>query len=250
MLRRLVREPGFSTVTVLTLALALAAVVTVFTLVDAVLLRQLPYPESAHLVEVSHAAPGLKIEKLDMSARLYLHYLERSKTLYGIALWSSADFTLSGDEPVRVPGAVVSPSAFRILKVKPELGRAFSEAEGRPGGTAVVILSHDLWQSRYGGKADVLGRPLDVNGKPREVVGVMPAGFDFPSASTELWVPRVLDPAKARLGYFNEDAIARVRSRARGAWRLAPRSHGRPRALRLPRRHLAAGGARPRRSRP
>ena len=211
MLRRLVREPGFSALTVLTLALALAAVVTVFTLVDTVLLRQLPYPESAHLVEVSHAAPGLKIDKLDMSARLYLHYLERSKTLDGIALWSSADFTLSGDEPVRVPGAVISPSAFRILKVKPELGRAFSEAEGRPGGTAVVILSHDLWQSRYGGKADILGRPLDVNGKPREVVGVMPAGFGFPSPSTELWVPRVLDPAKARLGYFNESAIARVR---------------------------------------
>ncbi len=180
MLRRLVREPGFSTVTVLTLALALAAVVTVFTLVNAVLLRQLPYPESAHLVEVSHTAPGLKLEKMDMSARLYLHYLERSKTLDGIALSSSADFTLSGDEePVRVPGAVISPSAFRILRVKPELGRAFSEGEGRPGGAAVVILSHDLWQRHYGGEAGILGRLLHVNGKPREVVGVMPAGFDF-----------------------------------------------------------------------
>ena len=178
------------------------------------LLRQLPYPQSAHLVEVSHAAPGLKLEKMDMSARLYLHYLERSKTLAGIALSSSADFTLSGDgEPVRVPEAVVSPSAFRILRVKPELGRAFSEEEGRPGGTAVVvILSHDLWQRHYGGKADILGRLLHVNGKPREVVGVMPAGFDFPSPTTELWVPRVLDPSKARLGYFNEGAIARVRN--------------------------------------
>src|SRR5579863_614287 len=111
MLRRLVREPGFSTVIVLTLALALAAVVTVFTLVNDVLLRQLPYPESAHLVEVSHDAPGLKLEKMGMSPRLYLHYLEHSKTLAGIALSSSADFTLSGgEEPVRVPGAVVSPS--------------------------------------------------------------------------------------------------------------------------------------------
>jgi predicted permease len=213
MLRRLVREPGFSTVTVLTLALALAAVVTVFTLVNAVLLRQLPYPVSAHLVEVSHAAPGLKLENLGMSARLYLHYLEHSKTLAGIALWSNAEFTLSGDqEPVRVPGAVVSPSAFRILQVEPELGRAFSEKEGRPGGTAVVILSHGLWQRRYGGEADILGRPLHVNGTLREVVGVMPAGFDYPSPTTELWVPRVLDPSKARLGYFNDKAIARVRS--------------------------------------
>lgn len=213
MLRRLVRERGFSTITVLTLALALAAVVTLFTLVNAVLLRQLPYPESAHLVEVSHAVPGLKLEKLDMSARLYLHYLEHSKTLAGIALWSSADLTLTGDdEPVRLPGAVVSPSAFRILRVKPELGRAFSEEEGRPGGTAVVILSHDLWKRRYGGEADILGRPLLVNGTLREVVGVMPAGFDFPSPTTELWVPRVLDPSKARLGYFNDRAIARVRS--------------------------------------
>ncbi len=215
MLRRLVREPGFSAVAVLTLALALAAVVTVFTLVDAVLLRQLPYPESDHLVEVSHVAPGLKLDTLDMSARLYLHYLARSRTLAGIALWSSADFTLTGDEePVRVRGAVVSPSAFRLLRVKPALGRTFSEAEGRPGGAAVVILSHDLWQRRYGGEAGILGRPLHVNGKLREVVGVMPAGFDFPLPTTELWVPRVLDPAKARLGYFNERAIARVRRQA------------------------------------
>lgn len=213
MLRRLVREPGFSTVTVLTLALALAAVVTVFTLVNAVLLRQLPYPESAHLVEVSHAAPALELENMGMSPRLYLHYLERSKTLDGIALWSSADLTLTGDEePVRVPGAVVSPSAFRILRVEPALGRAFSEEEGRPGGAAVVILSHDLWQRRYGGEAGILGRLLQVNGKPREVVGVMAAGFDFPLPTTELWVPRVLDPGQARLGYFNESAIARVKS--------------------------------------
>jgi predicted permease len=213
MLRRLVREPGFSAVTVLTLALALAAVVTVFTLVNAVLLRQLPYPESARLVEVSHDAPGLKLENMGMSPRLYLHYLEHSKTLDGIALANTAEITLSGDgEPVRVPGAVVSPSAFRILQVEPELGRAFSEEEGRPGGTAVVILGHDLWQRRYGGEAGILGRPLHVNGTPREVVGVMPAGFDFPTPTTELWVPRVLDPAKARLGYFNEGAIARVRS--------------------------------------
>jgi predicted permease len=213
MLRRLVREPGFSTITVLTLALALAAVVTLFTLVDAVLLRQLPYPESAHLVEVSHAAPGLKLDKLDTSARLYLHYLERSKTLAGIALWSSADFTLTGDQdPVRMPGAAVTPSAFRILRVKPELGRAFSEEEGRPGGTTVVILSHDLWQSRFGGEAGIIGRSLRINGTPREVVGVMPAGFDFPSPTTELWVPRVIDPSKARLGFFNDHAVARIRS--------------------------------------
>jgi predicted permease len=213
MLRRLVREPGFSAITVLTLALALAAVVTLFTLVDAVLLRQLPYPGSAHLVEVSHAAPGLKLDKLDTSARLYLHYLEHSKTLAGIALWSSADFTLTGDQdPVRMPGAAVTPSAFRILRVEPELGRAFSEEEGRPGGTSVVILSHDLWQNRYGGAADILGRTLQVNGTPRQVVGVMPAGFGFPSPTTELWVPRVIDPSKARLGYFNDHAIARIRS--------------------------------------
>ncbi|HEX3526036.1 MAG TPA: ABC transporter permease [Thermoanaerobaculia bacterium] len=213
MLRRLVREPGFSTITVLTLALALAAVVTLFTLVNAVLLRQLPYPGSARLVEVSHAVPGLKIDKLDMSTRLYLHYLERSKTLAGIALWNSADFTLTGDqEPVRMPGAVVTPSTFRILGVKPELGRAFSEEEGRPGGTSVVILSHDLWQSRYGSDADILGRTLQVNGTPRQVVGVMPAGFGFPSPTTELWVPRMLDPSKARLGYFQDHAIARIRS--------------------------------------
>ncbi|HEY0782344.1 MAG TPA: ABC transporter permease, partial [Thermoanaerobaculia bacterium] len=214
MLRRLVREPRFSAVTVLTLALALAAVVTVFTLVNAVLLRQLPYPESSHLVDLSHAAPGLKLDKMGVSPRLYLHYLERSKTLDGIALSSSAEFTLSGgaEEPVRVPGAVVSPSAFRLLRVDPQLGRAFNEEEGRPGGTAVVMLSHDLWQRRYGGEAAIVGRQILVNGKQREVVGVMPAGFDFPSPTTELWVPRVFDRAKARLGYFNENAVARVRS--------------------------------------
>lgn len=163
-LRALMRRPLFASVAVLTLALGIGASAAVFTLVDGVLFSPLPYPDADRLVAVEHQ--GRDGAGLPTSPGLYRLYAEQSRSLDGIAmhLGSAVNLMTPDREPERVDARLVTPSFFRVLGVDAQLGRAFTDAEGAPGGDPVVILSDAAWQSSFGGDPTVLGQSLDLNG--------------------------------------------------------------------------------------
>lgn len=196
--RGLVRAPGFTGLATLTLGLGLAAVTTVFTVVDGVLLAPLPYPEPDELVRVWER------ERDDPGARMvaYGNWADlraEAEVFDDLAIWAFAAHTLTGHgDAVRLRSRRVSPNFARVLGVSPLHGRWISEDDVRDGARSVVV-SHELWRSRLAGDPEALGRAIRLEGEPYTVVGVMPAGFDFPSGG-EAWVPLapVTDPVGAR----------------------------------------------------
>ncbi|MEM6702585.1 MAG: ABC transporter permease [Acidobacteriota bacterium] len=211
-LRRFVRkERSFAGLAVLTLALGIGAAVTIFTVVNGVLFESLPYRDADRLLALDHEAPGLELPEMGVSQRLYLHYLENATTLDEVALRDQQRTTLTGDgEPERVLAARVTPSYFRALSAQTQLGRLFAEEEGRPGAEDVVVLSDGLWRRRFGADRAVLGRVLQVDSRPFVVVGVLAADFRD-SDDIELYRARVVDPAEAQLGAFQDTALVKRR---------------------------------------
>jgi hypothetical protein len=211
-LRTLARTPAFTLLSILTLAIGIAATTAIFSVVDGVLLRPLPYPEPDRLVNVSHEAPGLNLDSMGMSDALYFHYLEHAHALDGLALVDQRTATLTGSgEPQRLPAVVATGSFFSVLRVSPALGRAFTEDEGRPGATPVAILADELWRRRFGADPGVLGQTVEIDGVACEVIGVMPPGYRYLSMPAELWLPMPLDPANTQLGRFGTGGVARMR---------------------------------------
>lgn len=210
-LRSLYRSPAFSFVSILTLALGIAAAVSVFALVDGVLLRQLPYPNAKRVVQIDHAAPALDLDSMGISHKLFGLYETEAQAIDRIALYNTADVTLLGDgSPERRPAAHVSPAIFEVLGVSPLHGRAFAHDEGQSGADdAIVILGHRLFDDRFGGDASAIGEILRIDGVAHEVVGVMPEGFAFPDPETDLWRPQVFDSDRV-IGSFNDSAVARL----------------------------------------
>jgi predicted permease len=208
--RSLMRYPAFTLVAVLTLALGIGATTAVFTLVDGVLLRPLPLGEPERLLALKHQGRE-GADQLPMSQGLYLLYRERASTLEGIGLYASTMVNLVGEgEPERIPGQVVTPGLFDVLRVRPAIGRGFTEDEGRPDGAQVVVISDGLWRANFGADPGVLGRTLDVNGVTREIVGVMPPDFGHPDREARLWLPFVIDPLQAPLPAFGAEGVARM----------------------------------------
>jgi predicted permease len=193
-LRLLRASPGFALVAVVTLALGIGATTAIFSVVDAVMLRPLPFSEPERLVKVWETTP----EGFDFSASdpNYLDFQEQSHTFAGMAAYKQAALNLSGSgEPTRLEGMAVTHTLFPLLGVAPALGRTFLAEEDETGGnTNVAVLSHSLWVQRFGADPGVVGHTITLDRQPYTVVGVMPAGFDFPKA--EIWVP--LAPSAAR----------------------------------------------------
>ncbi len=183
--RSLLRQPAFTVPAVLTLALGIGATTAVFALVDGILVARLPYPNAAQLVTANAVYPGGGVA----AAR-------RSLSTMDVAAYADGHvFTLGGDGPgVRVTGARVSAELFAVLGVSPALGRSFRPGEDQAARDGVVLLSDALWRSRFGADPRVVGRSIMVNGRSREIVGVLPAAVDLPSRRTQLWVPLALDP--------------------------------------------------------
>ncbi len=208
--RGLVRSPGFTVITLVTLALGIGANTAVFSLVDGVLLRPLPFEAPDDLMEVGHVV-GEDGDRMGTPQGLYLTYVEHVAALEGMALHRPTAANLAvGDEPERVTGAVVTPGFFEVLRARPAAGRTFADEEGRPGGEAVVVLSHGLWRSAFGSDPGIVGATVRLDGVARRVVGVMEAGFAWPARDTRFWVPMVIDPARAPSGDFSPGAVARV----------------------------------------
>lgn len=213
LVRRLAASPGFTTVSLLTLAVGVGANVAIFTVVNAVLLRPLPLPDSERLVMLEHAAPALtQLDQLPISDALYVRYEEESRTLESVAMieGGAASFTGAGN-PERVRGARVTASFFDVARTRPRFGRAFTVDDERGDARWVAILSDDLWRRRFGGDPDVIGRIVDIDGDRVELVGVMPPGFVVPSQpDAELWRPLRINRAALQLGSFGAQGIGRM----------------------------------------
>jgi putative ABC transport system permease protein len=165
--------------------------VAIFTVVYRVVLNPLPYPGSGRLVELDHGAPGGDISSgIVMSLGLYHQYLDRARTLDGVALHQMTELTLTGSaEPEQVWVIRATPSLASVLQVVPAHGRWFTGDGGTPGAAPVAVLSHGLWMRRYGAHPWILGQPVMLNGVPTEVIGIMPSTFAFPDAEVDIWIP-------------------------------------------------------------
>ena len=212
LLRRLATSPGFTTISVLTLAVGIGANLAIFTIVNAVLLRPLPLPDSDRLVILNHTILGLvQLDDLPMSDALYFLYANESRTLDGVALFDRGQVSFTGpDNPQRVTSATVSASFFDVVRTPPRAGRAFRVEDERRGAPPVVLLSDGLWQSRFGGDPTLVGRRVEIAGAMTEIVGVMPPRFTFPDPETQLWWPATLDAESVQLGNFGATGLARI----------------------------------------
>src|SRR5919197_470644 len=207
--RILLKRPGFAAVAVLTLALGVGVNTAIFSVVDAVLLRPLPYPQSDRLVMLWTTMRSQGIPTSGSALPDYREWRDRCRSFEGLAGFYYSDFNLAGGgaEPERAQGARVTANLFQVLGVRPALGRAFLPEEEQFGRHHVVILSHGLWQRRYGGDPEVVGRAVSVGGEAYTVVGVMPEGAAFfdNQPAVELWTPISFAPGDnmdSRNNYF------------------------------------------------
>ncbi len=206
------RSPGFTAVALATLALGIGATTAIFSVVNAVLLEGLPYQEPDRLVDISHTALGIDIERLPSSIGMHLVYGEQNRSFEEVALYGNTTANLTGgDVPERVRLGVATPSLFRVLGVDAIRGRTFTEEEGLPDGPAVLLITHRFWTDRFGAGADAIGQTLMLNGLPNEIVGVLPESFEFIDPELVAWRPIAVDPATAEFGGFNQPGLARLR---------------------------------------
>jgi predicted permease len=197
-IRNLVKSPGFAVVAVLTLGLGIGATTTVFTSVNALLLRPYPYQDQSRIVALRSDKPSEGFEGSEVSYPNFADWRQASRSYSDIAAYSGGSLNVAGgDEPELVRAARQSAQTFQVLGVVPLLGRDFRLDEDRVGAPPVALLSYGLWQRRFAGDRGILGRTIQVNGVPTTVVGVMPGGFEFPGTS-QLWIPLRLDPTEGR----------------------------------------------------
>jgi len=191
--RGLARTAGFAVAVVLTLALGIGGNTAIFSVVDQVLLRPLPYPNGDDLVTIYEAgrmSPG----HFSVSPANWLDWQRQSRTFSGFAAWRTTAFTLTGvGEPLRVNAQLVSAEFFPVLGVSPLLGRTISDKDDRPNAPPVAILSYELWQRRFAADPKTVGRTVQLNDRPVEVIGIMPAGFRFIYQDNDVWSASQLD---------------------------------------------------------
>jgi predicted permease len=210
--RRLVRSPAFTIAAVLTLALAIGANAAIFAVVERVLLNPLPYPDSDRLVTLDHGALAFnRPQGFGITRGYYYLYLERAHTLDSLAIYAGETATLTGTgEPERIGLTRATPSLASVMRVRPVTGRWFTEDEGRPGAPPRVVLSHGFWNRRLGGDPHVLGRTIVLSGVSYEVIGVMPASFEFPDTRTEVWAALQITRTMG-FGIWLYEGVARLR---------------------------------------
>ncbi len=210
-LRMLAKSPGFTVVAVVALALGIGANTAIFSVVNAVLLRPLPYANSERLLWLRAVNPPAGINSSNISAPDFEYWKEKNDVFEGMAAFTTGGGILTGgDEPERVPLTAVTPGFFPMLGVKPSLGRTFSPEEELPDSAPAAVLSYSLWQRRFGADPKVIGSTQMVTGKSVNIVGVMPRGFEFPQR-TEIWVAFTLDAGKERRDNRYLQGVARLK---------------------------------------
>jgi putative ABC transport system permease protein len=211
--RRLKRAPMFTAIALITLALGIGATTAIFSVVEGVLIKPLPYPHAESLVGVWHTAPGVKGlgDAVNCSPSMYFTYREENRTFQDFGVYQNSGATVTGlAEPDVVPTLAVTYGTLQALGVQPKLGRWFSQADDTPGSPETVILTYGYWHRRFGGNPSVIGRTLTIDQHPRTVIGVMPAGFNFRN-NPELILPLRFERDKVFLGQFGYQGIARLK---------------------------------------
>ena len=211
-LRSLARMPFFTGVAVLTLAIGIGANTAIFSVIEGVLLKPLPYPRSEELVVVSHTAPGVKLPHVGAAPFLYFTYRDEAQAFQDIGLWNIGTVSVTGlGDPEEAPALFVTDGVLPMLGVAPMLGRVFSRTDDSPAGPETVVLTSGYWHSKFGADPSAIGRTLMLDGKPREIIGVLPDTFRFLDRKASLVVPYRLDRSKVFLGQFGQSAIARLK---------------------------------------
>ena len=219
-LRMLVRQPAFSLFLIATLAVGIGANAAVFSVINGVLLKPLPFAESDRLVAVwgrFDPESGFNFPQFSLSNPEFIDYKEATRSLEDVAAYSSVSVTVggAGAEPERVAAAVVSANLFSVLRVAAIRGRTFTTEEDRPKGPRAAILSYGYWQSRFAADASLVGHTVPMNGLPTTIVGIMPEGFSYPNTNTRIWLPMGIDPANP--GNRQSHGIRAIGRLARGA---------------------------------
>ena len=196
--RTQVKNPAFTIVAVIALALGIGANTAIFSVVNTVLLRPLPYKDPDRLVLVWEDNTKQGYPRDTPTAANFIDWRDQNQVFEGMAAFTPDNFNLTGiGDPERLQGRRISASVFQLLGVDPQIGRVFTSAEDQPGSERVVLLSYGLWQRRFGGDSSIVGKALSLNGRSYTVVGVMPAGFQFPSSADQVWVPIAFTPEEA-----------------------------------------------------
>ncbi|MGH9903447.1 MAG: ABC transporter permease, partial [Pyrinomonadaceae bacterium] len=224
--RMLAKSPGFTAVAVIALALGVGANTAIFSVVNAVLLRPLPFADAEHLVIFRQG--GERTERLmtSMSYPDFEDYGRLAQSLEHVAAYSQSSAKLtgagSGDEPESLEGAIVSASMFPLLGVEPAIGRAFGAEEDKQGASPVIVLGHALWRNRFNSDPRVVGTEIMIADRPTTVVGVMPAGFKFPLEADRIdyWMPLAANPDTA--GMLPNRGLSYIRVVARTRPGVAP----------------------------
>ncbi len=195
-MRSLARVPGFTLIAILTLALGIGANTAIFSVINGVILRPLPFPKSDQLVFITSQFPGLGFDQFWVDPAEFLEFRERNQSFQKVGAYATGAVNVGTDaSPQRVASATVSAGFFETMKSDPVAGRTFTEDETLPNAPLVAILSYELWQSAFGGHP-VVGKQLQIDGVPRTVVGVMPPTFDVHDQGIKIWLPLRLDPAQ------------------------------------------------------
>ncbi|HEY0100826.1 MAG TPA: ABC transporter permease [Pyrinomonadaceae bacterium] len=212
-LRMMLKNPGFTVVAVLALALGIGANSAIFSVVNTVLLRPLPYKDPERLVMVWEDDTKGGYPRDTPAAANYVDWRDRNGVFEGMAAIAEQNFNLTGTgEPEKIEGRRVSANLFSLLGVEPQVGRAFLPEEDQPGRNRVVVISYGLWQRRFGGDAKIIDQSLTLNGESYTVVGVMPPHFQFPRREDELWVPIAFTPQEAaNRGRHYLEVVARIK---------------------------------------
>ncbi len=210
--RRLMRAPAFTAVTVLTIALGVGANTAIFSVVNGILLKPLPYPDPARLVSVRQSAPGINFPDLELSPSDYFTFREENRTFQQFGVCGSGTVSVTGlAEPEQVAYLAVTQGTLDALGIRPALGRWFTARDDTAGNPETAILMYGYWQRRFGGSAAAIGRRILVDGKAKEIVGVMPQSFRFLDGKPDLLLPFQFERGKLFLGSFSYTGIARLK---------------------------------------